>query len=148
MSTFLPQTPFQKSWGGHTGNLVAAVGGLGDLFGSAGQDLEVLAGNNDVVAVVAARGLAAIGTVAQSLCERQQSIIHPRANGRVCLSLRSPADAYRHHRLPGVFDLDLSAKTASGRHRDWVELDWCLPKIKGERQCQVYCVSCRERTVW
>jgi hypothetical protein len=66
-------SPYTSFACGHTGDLLAAVGSLADLFGSARQDLEVLARNNEVVAVVAARDLTAIGTVAQSLCETQQT---------------------------------------------------------------------------
>jgi hypothetical protein len=100
-----------RSCTGHTGDFLAAVGNLADRLGSTGHDLEVLARNNDVVAVVAARDLAAISAVAQSLCKSQQTI------QRLSRALWARwACAYRHGGLPRVFDLDITAETASGRH--------------------------------
>jgi hypothetical protein len=58
---------------GLTGDFLAAVRSLADPLGSTWHDLEVLARNNDVVTVIAARDLAAISAVAQSLRKSQQT---------------------------------------------------------------------------
>lgn len=67
-------------------------------------NLEVLAWHNEVVAIVASRDLAAVGTVAKGL--------H-------CISLDLPGllhSTYHHVRLAAVLDLDVSTETTSGRH--------------------------------
>lgn len=61
-----------------TGDALAPVGDLGDLLGRSLQHFEVGARHHNVVAVVAARDLAAVGAVAEGLygsCQFRNAIV-------------------------------------------------------------------------
>lgn len=99
------------------GDLFARVGGLADLFGFPGRDLEVGTRNKDVIAVVAARDLAAVGTVAERLVRRKKTKEVSSTVTKTHIPVTgTEGETHRHRRLTGVFHLDISTEAASGRH--------------------------------